>query len=109
MAKKAKKKVSKAKPKVVIEITVDRIETGEALDLAISAIINDPKSFERKIKDIAKSKEEINLVWEALETIYYRTNDFNKQLKEALKFMKKNKAKDNVEVIALQSLMLEQD
>lgn len=108
MAKKAKKKVSKkiVKPNLDIEIDVDTETTGQAISLAIAAMVMDKRVFRDSIKDILSNKEEIDSVWDALETIHDRSNRFNKQLKDAMKFMRKNRAQANIQVKALKSLKL---
>ncbi|OHB54466.1 MAG: hypothetical protein A2Y07_07125 [Planctomycetes bacterium GWF2_50_10] len=108
MAKKAKKKVSKkaVKPNLDIEIDVDTEPTGQAISLAIAAMVMDRRVFRDAIKDILNNKEEIGSVWEALETIHDRSNKFNKQLKDAMKFMRKNRTQSNIQVKAIKNLKL---
>ena len=108
MAKTTKKKVSKktAKPNVDIEIGVDTEATGLAISLAIAAMVMDRKAFKETIKDILSNKENISSVWEALDAIYDRNNNFNKQIKEAMKFMRTNKAQPNIQLKAIKNLKL---
>jgi hypothetical protein len=108
MAKKVKKKVSKkaATPNLDIQIRVDKEATGLAINLAISAMIMDRTAFKDTVKEILTNEEDIASVWEALDAIYDRTDNFNKQIKEAMKFMRQNRAKANVEVKALKNLKI---